>query len=617
MSFRLVSWILLTLFNLTASYAPASAQVELIEAVGILEDETTTATLEDIATQRFTPSMRSENLGYSDSVFWIKLRIVPPAEGGSVMLLTNPQMIENIQLFAPNTLGSSHSEIQANGNSYETIDQSIGLTPRTYVLFPQTSGTDYFLRIASSGSISLKLSAQSPEDAMRTVNSAHFLQFIYLTFMTLLLAWALKTYIAHKEPKLLIFLPLLSLWIIHNLFSFGYLSVILPGVNGDILNMTFRCIVLSSSFVLFLFHKALLTPFQPSNLAKKLIDTQPIITASLIFIFIFVDKNTAIKANAYFLAISPVTFLIAAMTANRNAFIELNSIRIFYAIQSCINVFWVAQLIGIDIHASNSHSGALIYGIMTLTLIFLILAKYSMKLSRNLEADKARLEALRNKEVIESEKRKSLADFIDTLSHETKNALSVISMSVAAATIDTDRKTRILRAISGLNSVIDRCDQSIQADNIDQNLKMQTCSISNVLFDVANDQIERHRISIHKESEVTILADPVFLRIIFSNLLENALKYSPSDSIISVELNVIQGDAVIAFKNKKGGAGMPDPRKVFLRHYRGERAKSQAGSGLGLYICARLVHAQNGTLEYLPEENCIKFVVSFPCETSL
>lgn len=613
-SFRLVAYILLTLIGFTASYAPASAQSELIETIGILEDKTAKATLEDIAHQSFILSNRSANLGYSSSAYWIKMRIAPPPEGGSVLLLVNPQMLEDIQLFAPNPSIPANPEMQVNGTAYENIDRSAGLTPRTYVLSPPTSGADYFLRIASTGSISLKISAQSAEDAMRTVNFVHFPQFIYLTFMTLLLAWALRAFMVFKEPMFLIFLPLLSLWIIHNLFSFGYLPAILSGVDAGLLDFTFRCIALALSLTLFLFHRALLGPFQPSNRAKLLIDSQLIIIALLIFAFMFIDENTALKINAYLIAISPITFFIAAMTATRNTIIGLRSIKIFYAILSCVNALWVAQLIGIDIYISRSHSGALIYGVITSILIFLILAKYSLESSRILEADRARLAELRNNEVIEVEKRKSLVDFIDTLSHETKNALSTISMTISAENIDADRKRRILRAISGLNSVIERCDQSIQIDNIDENLKIKRCNVADILDNAYEDQLQRHRISINVDSEPTILADPIFLRIIFSNLLENALKYSPADSKISATLDVIHGNAVLIFKNKRGDAGMPDPKKVFQRHYRSEGAQSIAGSGLGLYICARLVDAQNGTLDYLPKEDCINFVVRFPCE---
>lgn len=54
----------------------------------------------------------------------------------------------------------------------------------------------------------------------------------------------------------------------------------------------------------------------------------------LILTFVLYDKNIALKANAYLIAISPITFFIAAATARRDAFIRLNIVKIFYLLLS-------------------------------------------------------------------------------------------------------------------------------------------------------------------------------------------------------------------------------------------------------------------------------------------
>jgi signal transduction histidine kinase len=116
-------------------------------------------------------------------------------------------------------------------------------------------------------------------------------------------------------------------------------------------------------------------------------------------------------------------------------------------------------------------------------------------------------------------------------------------------------------------------------------------------------------------SQPTVRGDPVFLGVILSNLLENALKYSPAGSKVTVTLDARQGEAILVFENEQGDAGMPNPEMVFKRHYRSDGAQGVAGSGLGLYICASLVRAQNGNISYKPKENRIRFIVSFPCAT--
>jgi signal transduction histidine kinase len=541
------------------------------------------------------------------------MRILPPADGGSVILLVNPQMLDDVLLFAPMPMSQAAPEMQANDASYEIMDRSMGLTPRTYILSPPMSGADYFLRIASAGSISLNVSAQSADDAMRTVNLVHFVQFIYVSFMILLLVWALRGFMLFKEPVLLIFLPLISLWIVHNLFSFGYLSVILSSYDAEKLGFIFRCIALILSLIVFLFHRTLLNLFQLSNRAKLLINSHLLAILMLTVIFIFYDKNIALKANAYLIAISPITFFIAAATARHDAFIRLNIVKIFYLLLSFFNVFWAAQLLGFNTEFIGSYNGVLAYGVVTSFLIFLILSKYNSEAARVVIANREKLDKLHQAELIEFEKRNSMIGFIDMLTHETKNALSVISMTVSAANLGEDRQNRIHRAISGLNKVIERCDQSVRLYNIDEQLKIQKCQVSDILNEIYADQIEKSRVTINMISQPTVLGDPVFLGVILSNLLENALKYSPAGSKVTVTLDARQGEGILVFENERGSAGMPNSEMVFKRHYRSEGAQGVAGSGLGLYICASLVRAQNGNISYRPKENRIRFIVSFPC----
>lgn len=610
---RFMACLLVSIFTLVASSPPVSAQVELIEAVELLEDTSASAHLQEVFTENFLPSNRSINLGYRTSAYWIKMRILPSPDGGSVILLVNPQMLDDVLLFEPRPISRTVPEMQVNGAPYQIKDRSIGLAPRTYILSPPVLGADYFLRIASAGSISLNVSAQSADDAMRSVNSVHLAQFIYLSLMILLLAWALRAFMLFKEPVLLIFLPLLSLWIVHNLFSFGYLSVIFSSHDTKILGFLFRCVALILSLIVFLFHRALLTPFEPSNRANLLVNSQVLAIFVLTLIFTIYDKNIALEANAYLIAISPVTFLIAAATAKRDAFIRLNAIKMFYVTLSFLNIFWAAQLLGFNIDLAGPYNGALVYGVATSILIFFILARYNLEAVRATKTNRERLDKLRQAELIEFEKRESLIGFIDMLTHETKNALSVISMTVSAANLGEDRQKRIHRAVSGLNKVIERCDQSVRLYNVDEQLKIQKCKLSDILNETNTHQIEKPRITMNIISQPTVLGDPVFLGVIFSNLIENALKYSPAGTKVTVTLDARQEEAIFVVENEQGDAGMPDPEMVFKRHYRSEGAQGVAGSGLGLYICASLIHAQNGNIVYKPKENRIRFIVSFPC----
>lgn len=611
--YRLLAFLLMFMLTLGLSCIPARAQVELIESVAILEDKSASALLQDVFIENFAQSDRSINLGYSASAYWIKMRIIPSPDDSSVVLIVNPHMLDEVALFAPIEIHSEESAIHVNGKPYMMKDNTVGLNPRTYILSPPIGGADYLLRIASLGSLSLNLSAQSSEDAMRTINSAHLSQHIYLGLLIFLLTWSILVFLLIKEPLLLYFVPLLSLWIVHNMFSFGYFSSTFSSYNINDYGIIFRHIAIILSIILLMFHRALLLQFQPANLAIRLIDAHILFGTALLLAFATLTTHMPLQVNAYLIAISPISLLITAMTATRDGFVGLNNIKVFYTIILILNATWATQLLGLNFDSIESFNGPMAYGTSTSFLIFIITAKYSLEAYRSQKRNKDRIYEFQQKDIIELEKRKSMVILIDMLAHETKNALSIISMTVSATDLGAERKNRIYRAISGLNSVIERCDQSVRLYNIDERLKIQKCDLSEIINNIIEDQIEKFRITVEKIAQPTILADPVFLNVILYNLLENALKYSPAGSKVTITLDEQQGEAILTFENEQGTSGMPDPELVFQRHYRNERAQGISGSGLGLYICARLARAQNGNIYYRPSENHVRFIVSLPC----
>lgn len=95
-----------------------------------------------------------------------------------------------------------------------------------------------------------------------------------------------------------------------------------------------------------------------------------------------------------------------------------------------------------------------------------------------------------------------------------------------------------------------------------------------------------------------IQADTVALTSIALNLLENAVKYCPSDTPINVVLK--EGKNMITFEVADEGRGIPDEekQKIFEKFYRvgNEDTRTTKGTGLGLYLVKSLVKEHNGRI---------------------
>ena len=94
-------------------------------------------------------------------------------------------------------------------------------------------------------------------------------------------------------------------------------------------------------------------------------------------------------------------------------------------------------------------------------------------------------------------------------------------------------------------------------------------------------------------------ADPADLELIWVNLLENAVQYSPPGS--KVVLRIENGPATTSISVEDSGPGIPSEQaeRIFERFRRGDpsRARGTGGFGLGLAICKALVEAYGGRIE--------------------
>jgi signal transduction histidine kinase len=91
--------------------------------------------------------------------------------------------------------------------------------------------------------------------------------------------------------------------------------------------------------------------------------------------------------------------------------------------------------------------------------------------------------------------------------------------------------------------------------------------------------------------------DPSLIAQAVANLIDNAIKYTPSGGRVGVALHTDDGGAA-AIVVDDNGPGIPDVEKpkVTARFYRGDRARSTAGSGLGLSLVAAIAALHGGSL---------------------
>jgi two-component system sensor histidine kinase KdpD len=94
-----------------------------------------------------------------------------------------------------------------------------------------------------------------------------------------------------------------------------------------------------------------------------------------------------------------------------------------------------------------------------------------------------------------------------------------------------------------------------------------------------------------------VAADPELVHIVIRQLLDNAVKYSPPDSPISIEASLEKEAVVVSVADCGPGVPEPDQNRVFEKFYRGREARERIpGTGMGLAIAREIVRAHNGDI---------------------
>ncbi|MFH1584762.1 MAG: ATP-binding protein [Patescibacteria group bacterium] len=114
------------------------------------------------------------------------------------------------------------------------------------------------------------------------------------------------------------------------------------------------------------------------------------------------------------------------------------------------------------------------------------------------------------------------------------------------------------------------------------------------------------KLELPSKGPIRILMDAEKIRLVFQNLLENALSYTFKGGTITVSLYLRGGDEEVEVVVQDTGMGIPQgqQRRVFEKFFRATNAKKvdTEGSGLGLYLAKNIVEAHGGTIWFESQE---------------
>jgi signal transduction histidine kinase len=215
-------------------------------------------------------------------------------------------------------------------------------------------------------------------------------------------------------------------------------------------------------------------------------------------------------------------------------------------------------------------------------------------------------------------------NFIMAITHELKTPIAVSRLNLETLQkyqLDETKKHKLLQMTLQetlrLDTLINNILFASQLDRHSYRVSKEDIDLSALTTDVVHQFVNRYPdrpVQSQIEEEVEIVGDPLLLKLLVSNLLENANKYSPKNKPIQAKLYRYK-DA-INLEVIDEGEGIPDHEKkrVFEKFYRigSEQTRRTQGTGLGLYLCKKIAEDHNATIQVKDNQpQGSKFIVEF------
>jgi K+-sensing histidine kinase KdpD len=201
--------------------------------------------------------------------------------------------------------------------------------------------------------------------------------------------------------------------------------------------------------------------------------------------------------------------------------------------------------------------------------------------------------------------------FLANISHEFRTPLTALNASVELLLEDIEELSlaeiaellnSIHLSVTGLQTLIDNLLESTSIEAGRFRIRCQPTDLGDVVTDalqVMKPLLERRKqnLSLAIPARMPLVSvDPTRLTQVLVNLLSNASKFSPMESIIELRLKIANERTLrISISDQGPGIPLPDRSKLYHRFTRlGETERAQYGIGLGLSVVKAIIEAHHG-----------------------
>ncbi|MCX5698522.1 MAG: DUF4118 domain-containing protein [Candidatus Omnitrophica bacterium] len=212
-------------------------------------------------------------------------------------------------------------------------------------------------------------------------------------------------------------------------------------------------------------------------------------------------------------------------------------------------------------------------------------------------------------QIIQRQTEKLHSALLNSISHDLKTPLVSITGALSALLDNTSKlneqqKNGLLETARGeserLNHIVNNILDMTRSESGVLRISKKPCDLRDFIgacFEQLKDKIGSRNIKINIPKQMPeVNVDFPYMLKAFSNVIDNALKYSPDGSAIEIGASCIDQKACIFVRDYGYGIPKEDLGRIFNKFYRVQRAQNVLGTGLGLSISKNIIEAHGGQI---------------------
>lgn len=208
--------------------------------------------------------------------------------------------------------------------------------------------------------------------------------------------------------------------------------------------------------------------------------------------------------------------------------------------------------------------------------------------------------------------------FISIASHEFRTPLATVLSSLSlvdkySALQDEEKRTKhISRIKSSVRNLTDILNDFLSLNKLEEGkvfLNIEHFNLHNMIENLLQElqgitkKGQIIKLSCTHNGDCMVNLDKTLIRNILINLVSNAIKFSPENSIINIHAELQEKNLILSIKDEGIGIPISDQKHLFERFFRSSNAGEIQGTGLGLSIIAHYVSLLKGSVRFESKEN--------------